>query len=268
MAKKIGVIAIKGGVGKTTTVSNLGAILSKDFNKKVLLVDANFSAPNLALHLGIVEPHATIHDVLNDKISIKNIIQKHEAGFDFIPGSLIKQKINPLKLKSKIKEIDNDYDIILFDSSPSLNEEILSTIIASDSLLVVTTPDYPTLSCTLHAVKVAKKRNTPIMGLILNKIYKKKFELSTKDIEDATETPVIALLPHDIKFLESLSKTKPTALHSPSSGAVIEYKKLAAALIGEEYKDRRLSTRIKNFFINDIPKHEINRTILRGGNSD
>ena len=52
----IGVISIKGGVGKTTAVSNLGTVMANTFGKKVLLVDANFSAPNLGLHLGVVNP--------------------------------------------------------------------------------------------------------------------------------------------------------------------------------------------------------------------
>ena len=47
MGKVLGVISIKGGVGKTTLVSNLGASLANDFKKKVLLIDANFNAPNL-----------------------------------------------------------------------------------------------------------------------------------------------------------------------------------------------------------------------------
>ena len=39
MGKTIGVISIKGGVGKTTTVVNLGSVLASEFNKKVLIVD-------------------------------------------------------------------------------------------------------------------------------------------------------------------------------------------------------------------------------------
>jgi len=65
------------------------------------------------------------------------------------------------------------YDVILIDSSPSLNEETLAVILASDELLVVTTPDYPTLGMTMKSVKIARQRGTPISGLIINKVYKK-----------------------------------------------------------------------------------------------
>ena len=49
MAKTIGVISIKGGVGKTTSAVNLGAALA-DIGKKVLIVDADFSSPSVGLH--------------------------------------------------------------------------------------------------------------------------------------------------------------------------------------------------------------------------
>ena len=67
MGKVIGIVSLKGGVGKTSVVTALGAAIS-EFNKKVLLVDANFSAPNLGLHLNIINPEVTIHDVL-DRVS-------------------------------------------------------------------------------------------------------------------------------------------------------------------------------------------------------
>ena len=51
MVKIYGIISIKGGVGKTTAVCNLGAVLAHEFGKRVLLVDANLSSPNLGLHL-------------------------------------------------------------------------------------------------------------------------------------------------------------------------------------------------------------------------
>src|SRR3989338_2754048 len=175
--KIIGIISLKGGVGKTTTVANLGAALAADFKKKVLVIDANFSAPNLALHLGLIDPQVTIHDVLAGAADASEAIYRHEAGFHVMPSAYISKKINPFNLKRSISHLKEQYDVILIDSSPALNEEILATMIASDELLVVTSPDYPTLSTTLRAIQLAKQRKTPITGLILNKVYNKRFEL-------------------------------------------------------------------------------------------
>lgn len=261
MGKIIGIISIKGGVGKTSVVSALGAAIANQFNKKVLLIDGNFSAPNLALHLGLIDPDVTIHHVLNNKTSAEKAIYEISHNFHIMPGSLIYEKINPYKLKNKIKHLKDVYDIILIDSSPTLDEEILATMIASDELFVVTTPDLVTLSTTLRAIKLAKERKTPINGLILNKVFNKDFELSLDDIEKAADCKVLAVLPHEINILEALSKCVPSSLLKKSD-STFEYIKLAAALIGEDYKDPRLKFKL-NKLIGKIPKQEINRTIFR-----
>jgi len=161
-------------------------------------------------------------------------------------------------LKKKLKDIKNEYDIILLDSSPNLNHEILATMVASDELLVITTPDFPTLSTTLGAVKTARQKKTPITGIIINKVLNKKLELTTEDIENASNCPVLAVLPNEIKILEALSLVKPAALHTPRSDAIVEYKKLAAFLIKESYDDNRIKTKINGLF-SKPKKHELNR---------
>lgn len=261
MGKIIGVLSIKGGVGKTSSVAALGAAIAS-FGKKVLLIDANFSAPNLGLHLGIVDPETTIHHVLRGKAEAEDAIYEYD-NFDVMPASLLDRQIkNPLHFKNKISHLKNIYDIILIDSSPSLNNETLAAMMASDELLVVTTPDYPTLSTTLRAVRLAKQRKTPIIGLILNKVYNKSFELSIEEIEEAAGVPTMAVLPHDIDMLEALANTTPSTLYSQNSDTTAEYKKLAAALIGEDYKDTRLKTLFKRIF-GATPKQDINRDVLR-----
>jgi septum site-determining protein MinD len=263
MGKVIGVISIKGGVGKTTTVANLGAILSKEFNKKMLVIDANFSAPNLGLHFGVTNPEKTLHDVLLNRADIDDAIIEYSSSFHILPSAFLSRKINPFKLKKKINRLKNKYDIVLIDSSPTLNEEILSTMIASDELLVISSPDYPTLSTTLRAVRLAKQKKTPITGIILNKVRNKKFELTIQDIENAAETPVLAVLPDDIRILEALSLTTPAAVNFGKSNAVIEYRKLAAALIGKKHIDKRFSHKLKKLFSKRIPQEEVNRDLLR-----
>lgn len=247
--KVIGIISIKGGVGKTTVVSNLGAMLSRKFDKKVLLVDGNTSAPNLGLHLGLLDSENTLHDVLYSQVPIWNAIRKSEYGFDVVTSALAPKKgqtgrMNPYKLHNRLSQIKGEYDYIIVDSSPNLNEEMLSTMIASDKLVVVTSPDYPTLSCTMHAIKVAKERKTPIVGLVLNKVRGKKFELSVKDIEEATGVPVLSVIKDDVKMLESLSKTRPATIARTSRNIDDGYTSLATKLTGEPYEAPGLFARL------------------------
>jgi septum site-determining protein MinD len=201
------------------------------------------------------------------KAPIEKAIYEYEGGFHFIPGALNPQsgKIDIFALKKKLRELRSNYDVILIDSSPTMNNELLSTIIASDNILVVTSPDYPTLSCTIKAVKVAKQKNTPIIGIIINKERGKGFELTTEDIEELADVPVIAKVKDDINVLEALSEATPSVLLSPRSNSSIEYKKLAAALIGEEYEDKSFFGKLKKLFPVKKEKHEINRLVLSKG---
>ena len=105
MSRTISFISIKGGVGKTTISSSIAAELVNVHKKKVLIIDANFSAPNLGLHLDIINPEKTIHHVLDNKIRINNAIQ-NKFGIDVIPGSYVyNQSLNYLKLKDHLKTL-------------------------------------------------------------------------------------------------------------------------------------------------------------------
>lgn len=239
MTKVFGVVALKGGVGKTTLVSNLGAALAKYHQKKVLLIDANFSTPHLGLHLGLVNPKFTLHHVLNDNHSIFESIYQHDLGFHIIPGKLAPFEINPLTLKERIAPLREIYDVILIDSSPSLNDEMYATMAASDELLVVSSPDYPTLSSTIHAVRIASNKDAQIRGIVINKAYKKKFELSRRDVESASGVKVLEVIPHDVKVVSALSRMQPVVINFPRNDVSSSYRNLAESLIGEIKKKKR-----------------------------
>ncbi len=259
MGKTIGIVSLKGGVGKTSVVASLGSALS-EFGKKVLLIDGNLSSPSLGLHLNIIDPEKTLHHVLNRTANTKEAIYEYEGGFNIMPASIFEKiEVNPLRLKDKIKGLKRSYDIILIDSSPSLNEETLAVMLASDEIFVVTTPDHPTLSATIKAIRLAKQRGTPISGLILNKVHNKNFEISLKDIEETLDVPVLAVIPYDVNVLKSLSNMEPYTTHKPKSKGSIEYKKLAGVLVGQKYKQ----TKLGNVFRKITPKRqEINREIF------
>lgn len=258
MGVSIGIFSLKGGVGKTTAVISLGSAIA-NFGKKVLLIDGNISSPNLGLHLEIVKPEFSLQDVLEKRANPLQAIQRR-GNFDVLPASIFSNfHVNPLLMKEKIKNLKRNYDYIIIDSSPSLNDETLGAMIASDEILVVTTPDHPTLSTTLKALKLAKQRGTPISGLILNKVHNKNFEISSEHIETTLEIPIMAIIPYDINFLKALSSFKPSVEFKPNSEASEEYKKLAATLIGEKYEPIKLRHFLR--WMNP-KKQDVNRTIF------
>ncbi len=259
MPKTLGIVSIKGGVGKTTISSSLAADLSNHFGKKVLLVDANFSAPNLGLHMDIVRPEKTIHHVLDRKTRINSAIQ-NKFGVDILPGEYVyNNRINYLKLKDHLKQIKNNYDFIIIDSSPSLNDEVLSTILASDKIFVVTTPDYPTISCSLKAAKLAKQRGKPISGIIINKIRDPAYELSLKEIELTTNIPVVSRIPDDKSTTRALFTRIPVSVYNKKTGFSKEISKLSAALTNSKMKYDLL----KRIFPISMKKEEVNRQLMK-----
>ena len=143
--RSIGVVSFKGGVGKTSSVVALGDTLSK-LGKKVLIVDGDLSSPNLGMHFNILDAKKSLSNVLLGKIKIEEAIHTIN-GLDILPSFLFnKYKLSPLKLKEKLKSLRKLYDLILIDSPSALNEESLAVWMSSDSLIFVTTPDYPTVA--------------------------------------------------------------------------------------------------------------------------
>src|SRR3989338_1001527 len=259
MSRTIGVISIKGGVGKTTVSASIASLLSNRYGKKVLVVDANYSAPNLGLHMDIVQPEYTIHDVLAGKARLIDTIH-NRFGVDVVPGSYFYNgKFNALNLKNKLRNVKNNYDFIILDSSPNINDEILSTILASDGIFIVSTPDYPTLSCSLRAAKIAKQRGKQVYGIILNKLKKSKYEISSKDIEEVMGLPVIARIPEDSSGLKALFYRKPISVYNKRAKFTRELNRLCAAL-----SDKKENKSLWGALLpSDFRREEVNRQLLR-----
>jgi len=256
-SKVIGIMSLKGGVGKTSVVSSLGSTLA-DLGKKVLLVDANFPAPNLGIHFNLIDPEITLHDVLTRKANISDAIYA-VGNLDIIPSAFFtNKKINPLKLKDKLKYIKRKYDVVLIDSPPSINEDGLATLYAADEVFFVTTPDHSTLSNTIKSINRAIERGTKINGLILNKVHSKDFELTLDEIEDTTNIPVMAVIPFGLDVQKAQSEFISPVVFNPKSQVTKEFKRLASALIGEEFKEFNW----RSLFGLTPKKQEINRQVF------
>jgi len=259
MGKVIGIISIKGGVGKTTISASIASDLAKNYGKKVLLIDANYSAPNLGIHMNITSPKNTIHDVLSGRAGLRSAIHK-SYGVDVIPGSVMYDKnLSHFKLKDKIEKFKSEYDFIVLDSSPSMNDEILSTMVASDHLFVVSTPDYPTMVNSLKAAVLAKHRGKNISGIIVNKVRDPNYELSIEEIEDSTNIPVVAKIPDDYTSVRALFSMMPVPIYNKYSAMAKEINKLNGALT---FTPTKRSVWAK-MFPSSVGKEAVNREILK-----
>jgi MinD-like ATPase involved in chromosome partitioning or flagellar assembly len=74
------------------------------------------------------------------------------------------------------------------------------------------------------------------LGIVLNMVHGKKYEMNNKEIEELTRLPVIAKIPFDMNVHKSLALKTPIVTYKPYTVASKEIIKLASNLIGETYK--------------------------------
>ena len=147
MCRVIAIANQKGGVGKTTTTSNLGIGLAKQ-GKKVLVIDADAQG-SLTASLGFTEPdklEVSLANVINDEETEEGYgILKHEEGIDLMPGnielsglevSLVNVMSRELVMRSYIERIKDRYDYILIDCMPSLGMITINAFACADSILI------------------------------------------------------------------------------------------------------------------------------------
>ena len=125
MANIIAVANHKGGVGKTTSVQNIGVGLA-NLGKKVLLVDLDPQA-NLSDAFGYEEVEVSIYDAMTEKAALP--ILKISDKLDIIPSSLdlsvAEIELSAVTareyvLKELLIPVAEQYDFVLIDCPPSL----------------------------------------------------------------------------------------------------------------------------------------------------
>lgn len=250
MTRIIGVVSGKGGVGKTTLVSNLGAALIKK-GKNVIIIDGNVTTPNLSLHLGIPFYPVTLHDVLNKKIPIESAIYYHESGLKIIPASLSADAIKDIKierLQSVLLNLLGKAEVIIIDSAAGLGKEALAAITVADELIVVTNPEIPAVTDALKTIKTAETNGTKVLGVVVNRIKGLKHELPLSEIKSMLEVPIIAAIPEDIHVPRSIAKRTPVVHHRPNSKASLEFQRLASRIVGEPWKAVKKESWLERLF--------------------
>lgn len=242
MPRILSVASGKGGVGKTTIVSNLGAALT-EAGKDVTIVDGNLTTANLSLHFGIPFSPVTLHDVLRGDAHIDEARYIHPSGVKVVPSGI---GIDDLEgtdsrdLPVLLRDMMEGSDFVILDTAAGLGQETISTLEASDEVLIVTEPTMPSTTDALKTKNLAEKLDVGVTGLVINGKSGAKGELKEEEIADMLDNvPVLAKIPHDENIIEALSEKKPLIHHKPHSPAGKAMQKLASEIVEEEIRLKR-----------------------------
>ena len=234
----------KGGVSKTTSVANVGALLSQK-GKKVLLVDLDAQA-NLTDYFLKERPEESIYNAMAG-ISPLPVTQIAKNLF-ITPSSLSMAGIDRMATESRdgtgllrelLRPIEKEYDYVLIDCPPSLGIATINALVAaSDLYICVTAEAIPVrglkmLIDTLEEIKKRKNPDLKLSGIIitrwgarnLNKIMEEGLRKNFGEVVFNTK------IRENISIAEAPTAFQDVASYSPASHGAEDYKALTEEIL-------------------------------------
>lgn len=266
MSRIIAVTNQKGGVGKTTTATNLSACLAEK-GKKVLVVDIDPQG-NTTSGLGI-DKYAlkkTIYDLFIGDCNLEDcLIHNVIENLSLLPSNvnlsgaeidLIGIERREYVLKTNIDSIVDDYDYVIIDCPPSLNMLTVNAMTTASTVLVPIQCEYYALeglTQLIHTINLVKQRLNPslkIEGVVFT-MYDARTNLSLEVVENVKnnlkQSIYKTIIPRNVKLAEAPSHGLPINLYDTKSVGAESYRLLADEVINmdfelmeiQEFKERK-----------------------------
>ena len=255
--KVIAITNQKGGVGKTTTTVNLGVGLANE-GARVLLVDADPQG-SLTVSLGIRNPDelsVSLATVLQRVIEDKPIkegmgIIQHREGVDILPSnielsgleiSLFNTMSREFVLKGYIDGVRRNYDYILIDCMPSLGMMTINSLVAADSVIIPSQPNFLStkgLNLLMRSIAKIRKQINPrlnIDGILLtmvdNRTNNAKDIISSLRSSMGTNIRVFETeIPHSVRAAECSLAGKSIFSHDRNGKVAAAYEQLTKEVV-------------------------------------
>jgi chromosome partitioning protein len=255
--RRIAFMNQKGGVGKTTTVANLGAAFAER-GFRVLVVD-NDPQANLTTHLDprVDEPEPTIYEVLTNRATATEAIyETSQPGLFLLPSSidlsgaeieLVQEMGRETLLRRAIDEHlaglpeEEQYDFILIDCPPSLGLLSLNALTTVTEVMIPIQTQFFAMrgmSKLLEVVELVKRRLNPALRLsaIIPSIADLRTKLTAEVMGEIktyfSEKVTRTMVRVNVRLAEAPSHGKSILQYDNSSNGAKDYRRLARELLG------------------------------------
>ena len=240
----------KGGVGKTTSVINLGANLA-NLGQKVLIVDLDPQA-NATSCLGVDKysvKSGTYESILGLINPASALLANTTLGLTLLPSSpalagaeveLVDQNGRESKLKNALMSLVDRYDYILLDCPPSLSLLTINGLIASqDGVIIPVQCEYLALEGVGQLMQTIQKvkgisPNLKVRGVIMT-MFESRANLSNDVVSEIKkffpEQVFSSIIPRSIRLAEAPSFGLPITVYAPTSAGALAYNALAKELL-------------------------------------
>jgi pilus assembly protein CpaE len=202
-ATVITVFSAKGGCGKTTVSTNLGAALADNGRREVCIVDLDLAFGDVAIALQLFPTH-TISDAVAleetlDPSAVASLLTQHSPGLRVLSAPVepgLAESI-PVTLVSRLLNVMSDmFDYVIIDTPPAFTDQVLAAFDMSDVAVLLATLDIPALKNLKLSLETLDLLNYPKekIRLILNRADS-KVGLDAGEVEKTLRAPISALIP-------------------------------------------------------------------------
>lgn len=214
----------KGGVGRSTVAVNLAAWTAAR-GRRTALIDLHLDFGHAGLLLRAAAPRP-YRDLLGearhlDPELLQSFMAQHGANLWVLPAPTkpeMAEFVRPEHVGAVLEAARAAFDLVFLDTPAAFPETLLPALEETDHLLVLTTPDVPTLRNTraglaaLDLLQVGRAKR----HLVLNRANRGA-GVRRGDVEATLELPVWAELPEDPAALVAANEGVPVVASAPGS---------------------------------------------------